>query len=136
MSKLQEMWKYKIKKEEEFGYVFIYMNQNNQQSPGNKWNSIPNLKPEKRHFWMVFKSSFLKTFPLFLSFKKTSQLFHVNVIFDISSKVSYNKDIEHHFIFSLHYLIFNSVTTIRHWTILKQFHWNFPAHYINHTNPE
>lgn len=35
--------------------------------------------------------SFLKTLPLCLSFKKTSQLFPVNVIFEISYKISYNK---------------------------------------------
>lgn len=139
MSKVQEMWKYKIKnKRRKSDYVLIYMNQNNQQCPRNKWDSIPSLKPdwEKCQVFMVFKMPFLKTLPLFLNFKKTFQLFHVNVFFEISSKVSYNKDIQHHFIFSLHYLIFTSSSAIRHGTIFKQFHWNFPAHDINHTNPE
>lgn len=139
MSKLQDMWKYKTKKNRRISnYVFIYTNQNNEQSPRNNWDFIPSLKPdwEKGQFWMVFKMSFLKTLPLFLNFKKTFQLFHVNVIFEISSKVSYSKDIQHHFIFSLHYLIFTSSSAIRHGTIFKQFHWNFPAHDINHTNPE
>lgn len=126
------------KKEEKF-WLCVYLHQSkNQQSPRNIWDSIPNLKPkwEKCQFWMVFKMPFLKTLSLVLNLKKTFQLFNVNVIFEISSKVSYNKDIQHYFIFSLHYLIFTSPSAIRHWTIFKQFHWNFPAHDINHTNPE
>lgn len=73
--------------------MLIYINSKKQHFYENEWDPIVNLEPDwaKHQFWMVFKMSFLKTLPLFLSFKKTTQLFPVNVGFEISNKISYNK---------------------------------------------